>query len=86
MVDIHTIEGDDDINKAFGAVMETTVYTMYREGLITVEEANEFNDTHMAQLAKRSVFERVINVLGGKWSTKVVISKVFRPEETEEEE
>jgi len=83
---MNIIEGDDDINKAFGAVMETTVYNMYREGLITAEEANEFNDTHIAQIAKKSVFGRVLEVLGTKWETKVLISKVFRPEKEDEEE
>ena len=73
---IHTIEGDDDINKAFTSVMENTLYTLYSEGTITGEQATEFVETHIVQLAKKSVFTRLFTAIGATSETKVLISRV----------
>jgi hypothetical protein len=46
-VNIRTIEGDDAINEALTTAMQQTVTRMLQEGVITVEQANKFNATHL---------------------------------------
>jgi len=41
---IHTIEGDDDINKAFTSVMENTLYTLYSETKVLISRVPSDSD------------------------------------------
>lgn len=84
-MNIPSINGNDDIADLMTRTLQNTALAMVNEGLITREQADDFNSTHIASLSHetsffRSVMKRIFGTDMGPNESKILICKITNVE------
>jgi hypothetical protein len=77
---VRTLEGDDEINRAYNDAMAATIQALETGGIITVEQAKEFLDNNVCMMVVHDGgFMRWARRMFGEDSatTRIVVARIL---------